>query len=53
MPQMAPLNWLILFIYFVMIFLFINSMNYYLFYYTPKFFQINKFSHLPMLNWKW
>nr|YP_010528113.1 ATP synthase F0 subunit 8 [Rhyzodiastes puetzi]UXW64215.1 ATP synthase F0 subunit 8 [Rhyzodiastes puetzi] len=29
MPQMAPLHWLIMFILFLLIFILLNSMNYY------------------------
>nr|QNP09756.1 ATP synthase F0 subunit 8 [Ochthebius sp. IBE<ESP> AN76] len=52
MPQMAPMNWIFLFMMFTMIFLMFNSLNYFSFKYTylnkPNFFKkINK------LNWKW
>nr|YP_010987575.1 ATP synthase F0 subunit 8 [Bledius obscurus]WON65981.1 ATP synthase F0 subunit 8 [Bledius obscurus] len=51
MPQMAPLNWLSLFILFLMIFFLINSINYFLFFYNPKSSKfLKKSSHL---NWKW
>nr|AFP16919.1 ATP synthase F0 subunit 8 [Drilaster sp. BMNH 840462] len=50
MPQMAPLNWFLLLIMFIMIFLIFNSMNYFSFMYKPK----------PMMTmikssikWKW
>nr|YP_010981233.1 ATP synthase F0 subunit 8 [Mylabris sibirica]WOE90363.1 ATP synthase F0 subunit 8 [Mylabris sibirica] len=52
MPQMAPLNWLTLMVYFIMIMLILNSLNFYAFPYmknhseTPLKFKIN-------LNWKW
>nr|QWL15082.1 ATP synthase F0 subunit 8 [Xenostrongylus variegatus] len=36
MPQMAPLNWLILLIYFMTIFLMFNVMNYFSFLYNIK-----------------
>nr|ASN65892.1 ATP synthase F0 subunit 8 [Omus cazieri] len=52
MPQMAPMNWMILYIMFIFIFLFINFMNYYLFLIkNPD----NKSKNLitKMLNWKW
>nr|YP_009236439.1 ATP synthase F0 subunit 8 [Muscina levida]AMH85737.1 ATP synthase F0 subunit 8 [Muscina levida]QNE85671.1 ATP synthase F0 subunit 8 [Muscina levida] len=53
MPQMAPINWLSLFIIFSMSFLLFNIMNYYL--YIPKMpksklINSNKFNSM---NWKW
>nr|AFQ62421.1 ATP synthase F0 subunit 8 [Meru phyllisae] len=52
MPQMAPMNWLILMMFFTSIFLIMNFLNYYLFLKTPnKNFFKNKNSNL--LNWKW
>nr|AXS64991.1 ATP synthase F0 subunit 8 [Cerambycidae sp. 2 KM-2017] len=51
MPQMAPLNWLILFIYFTMIFLLFNVINYYSFLYKVK--SIKKSSKNTPFNWKW
>nr|AND96697.1 ATP synthase F0 subunit 8 [Onthophagus pullus] len=51
MPQMAPINWLMLLFYFSMIFMIFNTMNYYSFNYNIKISlfkkKINKF------NWKW
>nr|YP_009434128.1 ATP synthase F0 subunit 8 [Hycleus marcipoli]APB02781.1 ATP synthase F0 subunit 8 [Hycleus marcipoli] len=51
MPQMAPLNWLSLLVYFIMIFMTLNSFNFYMFLYqqnpnklTPKF--------KTKINWK-
>nr|AXS65853.1 ATP synthase F0 subunit 8 [Cucujoidea sp. 16 KM-2017] len=51
MPQMAPLNWLILFIYFVAIFIMFNVMNYFSFLYKIKSSSVkkNKISY----SWKW
>nr|AML26297.1 ATP synthase F0 subunit 8 [Hydrophilidae sp. BMNH 1274334] len=51
MPQMAPINWLTLFIFFIMIFLMFNSMNYFSFLYSikNKKFTIKK----KLMNWKW
>nr|ARH53782.1 ATP synthase F0 subunit 8 [Cortodera humeralis] len=51
MPQMAPLNWLVLFIFFSMIFLIFNSLNYFSFNYNikSKISQKNKLIY----NWKW
>nr|SPP23436.1 ATP synthase F0 subunit 8 [Graphium sarpedon] len=54
MPQMMPINWIMLFIYFILIFILFNIMNYYIF--IPK----NKNNYLPLMknlkknfNWKW
>nr|AML26277.1 ATP synthase F0 subunit 8 [Nitidulidae sp. BMNH 1274330] len=51
MPQMAPLNWLTLFIYFIIIFFLFNMLNYFSFIYKIKKTHIktNKIS----FNWKW
>nr|AND96735.1 ATP synthase F0 subunit 8 [Onthophagus nitidior] len=51
MPQMAPINWLMLLIYFSMIFMIFNIMNYYLFNYNIKSFSFKK--NKNNLNWKW
>nr|YP_010238968.1 ATP synthase F0 subunit 8 [Megalinus hunanensis]QTE20683.1 ATP synthase F0 subunit 8 [Megalinus hunanensis] len=51
MPQMAPLSWLTLFIYFTMIFLMFNSMNYFSYKYSIKSnLNIKKNKNF---NWKW
>nr|AFQ62231.1 ATP synthase F0 subunit 8 [Glaphyrus comosus] len=51
MPQMAPLNWLILFILFSLIYLIFNSMNYFMFNYQP---QTNSIKLMESkINWKW
>nr|AXS65453.1 ATP synthase F0 subunit 8 [Cucujoidea sp. 30 KM-2017] len=51
MPQMAPLNWLMLFFYFLTIFITFNVMNYFSFIYKIKksSFKSKKISY----NWKW
>nr|ALO76218.1 ATP synthase F0 subunit 8 [Pleophylla sp. PLE01] len=51
MPQMAPLNWLSLFIMFVITFLIFNSLNYFSFNYPIKMYQIKK--QEIKINWKW
>nr|AXS64965.1 ATP synthase F0 subunit 8 [Coleoptera sp. 6 KM-2017] len=51
MPQMAPLNWLTLMFYFIMIFMLFNSMNYFSFMYNSKTFKKDK--KKINLNWKW
>uniref|UniRef100_UPI0030031A7C ATP synthase F0 subunit 8 n=1 Tax=Phyllothelys sinense TaxID=2908865 RepID=UPI0030031A7C len=52
MPQMMPLNWLMLFFLFSIILILFNTMNYYI--------SLNKFTPLitkkmliKSLNWKW
>nr|QWZ46378.1 ATP synthase F0 subunit 8 [Philolithus actuosus]QWZ46391.1 ATP synthase F0 subunit 8 [Philolithus actuosus] len=52
MPQMAPLNWLTLMLFFISVFLTFNIMNYYSFNYNipvKKTISIKKFK----INWKW
>nr|UXW93493.1 ATP synthase F0 subunit 8 [Hymenoptera sp. 4 GYN-2021] len=53
MPQMFPMNWIILIIYFLMIFLIFNIMSYYI--YMPLMKKINhfKFINKKTFNWKW
>nr|AXS65463.1 ATP synthase F0 subunit 8 [Cucujoidea sp. 39 KM-2017] len=51
MPQMAPLSWLTLYMFFTMIFFMFNIMNYYSFMYSTKSFQMNK--KKMTYNWKW
>nr|QRW36296.1 ATP synthase F0 subunit 8 [Graptodytes varius] len=52
MPQMAPMNWIILYMMFSIIFILFNFMNFYIF-------MINKNSDKKknifkkILNWKW
>nr|AFQ62280.1 ATP synthase F0 subunit 8 [Parocyusa longitarsis] len=51
MPQMAPLNWLMLFMFFIMIYLLFNFINYYSFMYSPKISNFKKINN--KINWKW
>nr|YP_009691890.1 ATP synthase F0 subunit 8 [Pterolophia sp. ZJY-2019]QEG58696.1 ATP synthase F0 subunit 8 [Pterolophia sp. ZJY-2019] len=51
MPQMAPLNWLTLFIFFIFLFMIFNIKNYYIIFYTPKVSLTKK--KLLKFNWKW
>nr|YP_010987562.1 ATP synthase F0 subunit 8 [Anotylus hirtulus]WON65968.1 ATP synthase F0 subunit 8 [Anotylus hirtulus] len=51
MPQMSPMNWLILFILFIIIFMIFNSLNYFNFLYPPKNNNLNKIK--KYINWKW
>nr|YP_009338130.1 ATP synthase F0 subunit 8 [Trichodes sinae]ANG08440.1 ATP synthase F0 subunit 8 [Trichodes sinae] len=52
MPQMSPLNWISLFLSFSLIFLLINSYNYYFINYSFNK-KITKTSSLIKINWKW
>nr|QRW36348.1 ATP synthase F0 subunit 8 [Hydroporus sp. IBE<ESP> AN585] len=52
MPQMAPMNWLILYIFFSLVFILFNFMNYYLFLINKKNNNINKLLK-KSFNWKW
>nr|AIS38206.1 ATP synthase F0 subunit 8 [Teslasena femoralis] len=50
MPQMAPLSWLNLFMFFVMVFIMMNALNYFSFSYHPmKKILLKK----KTINWKW
>nr|QNP10009.1 ATP synthase F0 subunit 8 [Aulacochthebius sp. IBE<ESP> RA1155] len=51
MPQMAPMNWISLFIYFSMIFMIFNSLNYFSFKYNILSSNFKK--SINKLNWKW
>nr|AVN67756.1 ATP synthase F0 subunit 8 [Neostylopyga rhombifolia]WAX39353.1 ATP synthase F0 subunit 8 [Neostylopyga rhombifolia] len=52
MPQMMPLSWLMLFMFFSMMFLLFNIMNY--FSHNPmKIFGEKKMINMKSMNWKW
>nr|AXS65211.1 ATP synthase F0 subunit 8 [Chrysomeloidea sp. 4 KM-2017] len=51
MPQMAPINWLILFIFFSMIILIFSTINYFFFSKVPP--SIMKSSKKMKFNWMW
>nr|YP_010414110.1 ATP synthase F0 subunit 8 [Omophron limbatum]URQ84652.1 ATP synthase F0 subunit 8 [Omophron limbatum] len=52
MPQMAPMNWMFLYLMFSLIFLLFNFMNYYLFMIKNNKTNINKIMKFYN-NWKW
>nr|QRV62665.1 ATP synthase F0 subunit 8 [Zaitzevhydrus formaster ulanulana] len=52
MPQMAPMNWLMLYIFFSVIFIMFNFMNYYMFLIYKKMKISNKI-FIKKINWKW
>nr|UYO78885.1 ATP synthase F0 subunit 8 [Pygoluciola sp. 1 XHF-2022a] len=51
MPQMAPLSWLNLFIYFIVVFMMFNTMNYFSFMYKNT--NYKKKSSKKYILWKW
>nr|ARH54497.1 ATP synthase F0 subunit 8 [Micrambe villosus] len=51
MPQMAPLSWLLLFIFFSMIFMLYNLSNFFMFLYSVK--ESNKSKINIKTNWQW
>nr|YP_010411498.1 ATP synthase F0 subunit 8 [Pissodes yunnanensis]URP30499.1 ATP synthase F0 subunit 8 [Pissodes yunnanensis] len=51
MPQMAPMNWICLYIFFSMIFMLILMFNYFNFMYPPKSFKTMAIKNF--YNWKW
>nr|YP_010960287.1 ATP synthase F0 subunit 8 [Rhynchophorus phoenicis]WNH29320.1 ATP synthase F0 subunit 8 [Rhynchophorus phoenicis] len=51
MPQMAPLNWTMMYMYFIILFLFFSILNFYLFTYKPSFFE--KSNKKINNSWKW
>nr|YP_010953289.1 ATP synthase F0 subunit 8 [Psilochorema bidens]WMQ76554.1 ATP synthase F0 subunit 8 [Psilochorema bidens] len=53
MPQMMPLNWINLFIWFIIMFMLFNIFNFYLFN-QPKMTSLsNQSTKLLKFNWKW
>nr|AYQ18985.1 ATP synthase F0 subunit 8 [Lampyridae sp. 2 ACP-2013] len=51
MPQMAPLSWLNLFIFFIMVFMMFNTMNYFSFLYKSK--ELTNKKKFKLYTWKW
>nr|AXS66638.1 ATP synthase F0 subunit 8 [Curculionoidea sp. 27 KM-2017] len=51
MPQMSPLNWLLLYYLFITLFILTIILNYYMFLYTPKTIKTKKLNQ--QINWKW
>nr|AYR05102.1 ATP synthase F0 subunit 8 [Scymninae sp. 2 ACP-2013] len=51
MPQMMPLNWMMLMIYFIMIFLLFNILIY--FNNLSKPMNFKKMDYNKMISWKW
>nr|YP_009045185.1 ATP synthase F0 subunit 8 [Athyma selenophora]AHA03536.1 ATP synthase F0 subunit 8 [Athyma selenophora] len=55
MPQMMPINWILSFIFFIMIFIIFNIMNYFIFNYKNNNYNniINKKLMKNNFYWKW
>nr|YP_009057631.1 ATP synthase F0 subunit 8 [Nymphes myrmeleonoides]AHY39214.1 ATP synthase F0 subunit 8 [Nymphes myrmeleonoides] len=53
MPQMSPLSWTMLFLYFIMMLIIFCLMNYYIFLYKSPKSLIMKKKTQPSLIWKW
>nr|APX40645.1 ATP synthase F0 subunit 8 [Crioceris asparagi] len=51
MPQMAPLNWVSLFVYFILIFLIFNVSIYFIHLYQPN--KMDTKVYTKKINWKW
>uniref|UniRef100_A0AAN0N7Q5 ATP synthase complex subunit 8 n=1 Tax=Teucriogethes sp. TaxID=3123426 RepID=A0AAN0N7Q5_9CUCU len=51
MPQMMPLNWILLLAYFTLIFLMFNTLNYFSFLYKIK--KSKTLMKKIKYNWKW
>nr|AOY40062.1 ATP synthase F0 subunit 8 [Scolytinae sp. BMNH 1040351] len=51
MPQMSPLSWLTLYMFFSMLFMLTVTLNYYIFLYAPK--KESSHTTLQKINWKW
>nr|YP_002860161.1 ATP synthase F0 subunit 8 [Davidius lunatus]ACB48043.1 ATP synthase F0 subunit 8 [Davidius lunatus] len=53
MPQMAPLSWLLLFMFFTTMMILFNVMNYYLFVPNIKNDKSNTNRQIKTSHWKW
>nr|YP_010118994.1 ATP synthase F0 subunit 8 [Lycocerus asperipennis]QQY97877.1 ATP synthase F0 subunit 8 [Lycocerus asperipennis] len=53
MPQMAPLSWLNLFIFFITVFLIFNSLNYFYFNKSSISQDQKKIKTQKKITWKW
>nr|APX40216.1 ATP synthase F0 subunit 8 [Psylliodes heydeni] len=53
MPQMMPLNWILLMMFFTLIFYFFNNLNFYSFLYNKNNNKNVMKSYKYKLNWKW
>nr|QHD26847.1 ATP synthase F0 subunit 8 [Dioryctria yiai] len=53
MPQMMPINWLLSFFFFLLIFILFNMMNYYIFNIKINTSLNNNKINSKNLTWKW
>nr|AMW67920.1 ATP synthase F0 subunit 8 [Nemoptera coa]WRK67315.1 ATP synthase F0 subunit 8 [Nemoptera coa] len=53
MPQMSPLSWWVLFLFFVMMLIIMCIMNYFITIYKPIYSNKIKNFEKPFLHWKW
>nr|YP_009491511.1 ATP synthase F0 subunit 8 [Pidorus atratus]AWI14397.1 ATP synthase F0 subunit 8 [Pidorus atratus] len=55
MPQMMPINWMMSLLFFIIIFLMFNIMNYYIFNLKINNFNCKSFDHFKNIvtHWKW
>nr|YP_010166650.1 ATP synthase F0 subunit 8 [Leconectes striatellus]QRV62741.1 ATP synthase F0 subunit 8 [Leconectes striatellus] len=53
MPQMAPMNWMILYMLFSVIFITFNFLNYYMFLINKQIKNNNNKINFKSINWKW
>nr|APT41537.1 ATP synthase F0 subunit 8 [Pressatia choti] len=53
MPQMAPLMWLSLFIFFLLMYLLFNIINYFSYNIENKHQKDNNIINKSIFNWKW
>nr|AII02515.1 ATP synthase F0 subunit 8 [Alucita montana] len=53
MPQMMPINWLMSFFFFILLYIMFNILNYYIFINKNKNFNFNFKKSLKNFSWKW
>nr|YP_009469760.1 ATP synthase F0 subunit 8 [Schizocephala bicornis]AVE15738.1 ATP synthase F0 subunit 8 [Schizocephala bicornis] len=53
MPQMMPLNWMLLFVFFSVLLIYFNILNFYITYYKPKYKLQSYKAYNKTMNWKW
>nr|ASY98161.1 ATP synthase F0 subunit 8 [Deroplatys desiccata]AVE15458.1 ATP synthase F0 subunit 8 [Deroplatys desiccata] len=53
MPQMMPMNWLILFYIFSILMLLINVMNFYVFFHKSSIYSTSTMLKNKYKTWKW
>nr|YP_009648082.1 ATP synthase F0 subunit 8 [Parantica aglea]QBZ78041.1 ATP synthase F0 subunit 8 [Parantica aglea] len=54
MPQMMPINWLMSFLFFILLFIIFNIMNYFIFNNNNNnFIKKNHLKFKKSFNWKW